>query len=278
MIHADGQIANVCRWLFTKSLTGPAAEDDRELLRALCRFQGPTKSAALGKVLKWGRAKLHRRLDHLCKCGLLIRIGAGSESALHAFADPTFAVWLSQDTGLVGPVITDTLEAQRRYANERMYQATKWFEASVLGVMHQFNGSRRPGSLFGVRGYVTLPKFDRVDNLELYDSAGFVHGKPENVEIDSYGSGPECWLGEAKGGKSKSSQKELEKLTRKAAFMQQQGLRVDRLWFVAEGGHTEAAEKFAMSNGIYLTTGAQLMQLRVDLALRQQRRASKATP
>lgn len=270
----SGFIANACHWLYTKSITGPAAVGDRALLQELSRFQAPVQQSELLKVLTgWDRMKISRRLRALVKSEIVSTNGDSTGQSVYGFADPLFAVWLSGETGVVGATLTETLAAQRRYTEKRMQTATHWFEASLGGVMFLFDGSRFAGASLGVSGYVVLPKFTVVENLELDDAAGVVFGHPSTVEIDAYGRGSECWLAEAKAGRNKSTQKDLQLVIDKAAFLRTQGYQVDRLWLVAEAGHTEGAETMAKAEGILLSTGTELKRLRMDLVLRQRRKS-----
>ena len=279
IVEESGDIAATCQWIFDKSLSERAGEDDRRLLRELSKFEAPALLSDLLKVLGWDDAKLHRHVTQLARAGLLL-ISPGAGERLVAFADPVFATWVERESGHVAPSAEDTVAALRKRLQRHATQSGPWYESYVRVAMEEFRGQRWPGTLFGpaAKSTIILPTFTDLQ-LNPTGSDDFAEVRPGggDVECDVYGAGDECWLVETKTEATKASRSDLETLERKAAyFLKHQGLRTDRLWFVALRGFNPEAVTYAEQQGVYITKGSELKLLWIELQKRAKARRAKS--
>lgn len=227
-----GELNLHCRYIFDTSL-GRVSKST--LLKEITRCLSSTgmTPAELGKKLGRDRGVISSQLRILEDFDLIKKV----EFQYH-IQDDVLKLWLQNvysSTEIEIEKIKKGIEQNyqemiSRLKTERGYL----FESHIRELLRKFNGSE-----FQNR---TLPEFESVDSLNIYDSKGKVFGRPSNIEVDALCLGNENWLCEFKYRNELADRKDLSLLIKKQSLIESKlSIKVDLLLFISTSGFTEDA-------------------------------------
>jgi hypothetical protein len=219
--------------------------------------EGGLTLTALSRLLKRPTGQTRTLLRRLMEVDLVTQQGN-----LYDFRDPGMKLWAAYYyQGLELPAvprkeILDQLVAEVSQRYQRISSELGHArESQIRESMRHFAGQVVDGSLFGLEGAFTLPRFTSVTPYQ----------SPE-IELDALAENNELWVVEVKWRNEPASRKEVETFRKKADTVLQN--RRPRLWFVSKAGFRESAMRFAREKGILFSSQTDLQALAERVGMR----------
>ena len=252
----DGQIYNYCRYVYDLSLQRARGYG---MLKAILQFladeQGFTLSE-IARALRKSPSAVREYLRWLSEVDLVEK-----RERVYQFRDPVLRFWVAYTSkgiemdafprreDLAG-LVSDLEERFQRAAGE----LGRAKEAEVRELMRRFTGQIVPGALLGQEGELALPV--------VYSVGGYCSPDGQ-IELDALAElAPDAtrpaggrWAVSIKWRSKRSGHKELEQLARHSANLGAKG------WMIARDGFTPDALNYARQAGIFISSGADLVQL-----------------
>lgn len=255
-LSPGGLIHAYCTYLYNISLQRAKGYGVlRAILDLIATNDDPMTQSDLARQLKMTQGAVRTNLKELEHIGLLHQ-----RNRRYFYTDSILRYWVGYvQHGIEAPEFPGERDLSAIMAElDKKYQqaATELGESreeQVRGILRRFASQRIIGSLFGIDGEIVLPCFSKV---EAYKSSD---GK---VEIDAFCEGNEAWAVEVKWKEKSVGRKELESFIGKSV-----GIPVKN-WYVAKGGFTADARKYARTFEIMLSDRNQLQKIAELLAVR----------
>lgn len=245
-----GALYSQCRYFFDTSLgkIGRSSSVLKEVMRILST--GIKSPSGIAKRLGRNIGYVAPLLSNLCRLDLITK-----ENRKYVISDPVLQVWIEDVYGFNIPKTEKIKKKVDRNYQENITSLKKntgyFFESYMREMLSKFDGSS-----FGNR---TLPVFENVESLNIYDEEAYVLGKPSNIEIDALCIGSLVWLCEFRYRDESAVKKDIDLLIRKKQLVEGiLNLHVDSVMFISRAGFTEAAMKEA---GLWLVDLKELNDL-----------------
>ena len=249
-----GRIYDFCRYVYDLSLQKAAGYGAlKAVLQILATEEGLTASQIARKL----RVTSGTASDYL-RWLREVDLVTDREHAYY-FRDPVLRFWVANTIRGVEVSLTaapldlaglmSRLDAQLQRVSEELGDAQ---ESRVRELMRRFDNQVVVGSIFGIPGQVTLPRFDQVNEYLSPDG---------QVQLDAVGQTPGSvkWIVEVKWRSKQAGKKEMGRLLAHAQAESAQG------WFISRAGFTEDAAGFAQKEGLFISDGQAIHALQVLL-------------
>ncbi|MBW1929122.1 MAG: ATP-binding protein [Deltaproteobacteria bacterium] len=230
----NGDINSHCYYTYDLSV-GKAKKANmlKEIMKSLAMGSAtPTEIASsLGK----DRGFISPYLRELLNLSLIEKT-----NGKYSITDPILKIWLAGVYGYVDPEIkrirTKTDQHYKEAISSLKKQRGFFFESYVRELFRKFDGSSYGG--------VLLPKFNTVDQVNIYDKEGKIFGFPSNVEIDALCLGEENWICEIRYRNDLVTYRDISLLIKKKQFLEEYiSEKIHRIVFISITGFTESALK-----------------------------------
>jgi AAA+ ATPase superfamily predicted ATPase len=251
-----GRIYDFCRYVYDLSLQKAAGYGSlKAVLQILATEEGLTASQ-IARKLRVTSGTASDYLRWLREVDLVT-----DRQHAYYFRDPVLRFWVVNTIRGVEVSLTAEpldlvslmarLDAQLQRVSEELGTAQ---ESRIRELMRQFNGQVVPGSIFGVADFITLPKFDQVNDYMSPDG---------QVQLDAVGQALDGvkWIVEVKWRTKRVGKKEMQRLLAHAQVESTQG------WFISRAGFTEDATEFARQEGLFCSDGQAVHQLHLALKI-----------
>jgi len=225
-----GDLDYHCKYLFDTSVgrIGQGATH-KELLRVLSK--GPSSLTSLANQIGRKTGNLSLPLRKLNQLDLIDNI-----DKQFFITDHILETWLRYVYGHNEPVIDNIRKSIRKNYQELIAtlntQTGLFFESYMREMLQKFNGQRFENK--------PLPKFDKVDAINLADNEGLVFGKPSNIEIDSLCLGSENWICEFKYTNKNVRKKDITILLKKKILIETLfNIKVNKIIYISKSPFSE---------------------------------------
>jgi len=239
----DGELNSHCEYLFESSLVRASRYTSlKEVVKYIALREGALPSE-IAKDLGRDSGEISPLLRDLQNVDLIRKANKH-----YIVIDPVLSIWLRAVYGFSEPrlkwlksgIEKSYMELITRLKKERGYL----FESYIRELIHRFDGSN-----YGDR---KLPKFARIESVNLDDRNGIVFGRPTNVEINALCQGAENWIVEFEYRDRSVRKSDLITLIKRAKLVENIiGIQIDLACFVSIGGFEEDALHFAEENNMW---------------------------
>jgi AAA+ ATPase superfamily predicted ATPase len=249
-----GRIYDFCRYAYDLSLQKAAGYGAlKAVLQILATEEGLTASQ-IARKLRVTSGTASDYLRWLREVDLIT-----DRAHTYFYQDPVLRFWVANTIRGVEVSLTAEpldlaglmarLDAQMQRASEELGVAQ---ESHIRELMRCFNGQVVDGSIFGVLGQVTLPRFAQVNQFVSPDG---------QVQLDAIGetSTGKNWVVEVKWRSKRVGKKEIERLLAIAQARMGQG------WIISRTGFTEDATSLTKEQGLFHSDGRAIHQLQMLL-------------
>lgn len=162
--------------------------------------------------------------------------------------DPVLSIWLKAVYGFSEPRL-DRIKRSVEKSHKELISRLKrergfLFESYIRELLQRFDSS--------VYDERKLPKFERVDSVNINDEKGIVFGKQSNVEIDALCVGEENWILEFEYRDRMVTENDLKVLKKRGKLADEEtGIPIDQICFVSVAGFREEALCFAEESDVW---------------------------
>lgn len=248
-LSPGGLIHSYCNYLYNISLQKARGYGVlKSLLDTIALAEEPLTQSELARELRMSQGQVRINLKELENIGLLFE-----KNRRYFFHDPLLRYWVAYVQN--GIEVADFPREKDLLAIiedlDKKYQLVsaelgKEKEESIKELMKLFTNQDIEGSLFGIKGPLTLSKFRKIDK---YISAD---GK---TEIDILAENKIRWAVEIKWKTKAAGVKEIDSFFRKASPL------AKKCWYISKAGFTEEAKALASQKGILFSAEKELQIL-----------------
>lgn len=181
----DGELNSHCDYLFESFLARASHSTSlKEVMKYIALKDGMMPSE-IAKDLGREMGEISPLLRNLQNVNLIIK-----HEKQYSIIDPVLSIWLRTVYGFNEPwldKIKSIVEKNNKELISRLKRERGFpFESYIREFLQRFDSS--------VYDEKKLPKFERVDSVNINDEKGIVFGKQSNVEIDALCVGEENWI------------------------------------------------------------------------------------
>ena len=248
-LSPGGLIHSYCNYLYNISLQRARGYGVlKSLLDTIALSREPMTQSELARQLKMNQGPVRVNLKELESIGLLFE-----RNRRYYYHDPVLRYWVAYVQN--GVEVADFPKENDLLAIiedlDRKYQIVsselgKEKEGSVRDLMRRFAHQNIDGSVFGIKGRLTLPLFVKIERYISDD------GK---TEIDILAENKARWAVEIKWKTKAAGVREI------ASFLNKASPLADRCWYISKAGFTEEARALATRKGILLSTEKEIQVL-----------------
>lgn len=248
---SEGSLNSHCNYLFESSLA--RLEKRGVFLKEIMRELSSGEATITELSYKIGRraGNINSTLRNLCHLDL---IDKDIKSKKYQISDPILEIWLRSIYGQNEPKLDiirrNISENYSEYIESLSTEIGVYFESYMREMLQKFKGQKFEN--------VYLPKFMKVQGINVFDELGEVSGKPENIEIDAACLGEQNWICEFKYRQKNIGKKDIVRLIKKKEFIEKKmSFQIDKIMFVAKSGFSE----YALNSDVWCLTVRELNNL-----------------
>lgn len=246
---SSGSLYSHCSYLFDSSLA--RLEKRSAFLKEVLREISTGELTVTELAQRVGRVagNLSLSLRNLVHLDLIEKV-----NKKYRMTDPILEVWLRCVHGQREPDLEGlkrNMEAHYKEYNAALSAETGiFFESYMREMLGKFDDQEFED--------VTLPRFERIEKINISDPEGKVFEKPSNIEIDALCFGTQNWICEFKYGKKFVGKKDIEIFLKKKLLIEEKlQLSIHKMLYVAKSGFSESA----LTSGVWCVPFTKLNHL-----------------
>ena len=238
-----GELNSHCDYLFESSLARASRSTSLKEVAKYIALRDGAMPSEIAKDLGREIGEISPLLRNLQNVDLIRK-----HNKRYRVIDPFLAIWLKAVYGLSEPrlaKIKSGVEKSHKELISRLKRERGFlFESYIRELLQRFDSS--------VYDERKLPKFERVDSVNINDEKGIVFGKQSNVEIDALCVGEENWILEFEYRDRLVTENDLKVLKKRGKLAEEEiGFQIDQICFVSVAGFREEALSFAEESGVW---------------------------